>query len=168
MPEDALERIVQNQLVNITFAPSSYDYEEELGKTELKDWLFEEVSDYGLRMKIVFQNPNLLSYSIFENDEVKISVNLTSIKDDGSTDELYGRYVKPVPLQYPEQFEIEYIEQLGEAIEIASYAMFTLIFLCFAVLLATDSTDSTAIVWLILSNLQLMIYLPLVNLPRPA
>jgi len=60
--------------------------------------LFEEVSDYGLRMKIVFQNPNLLSYSIFENDEVKISVNLTSIKDDGSTDELYGRYVKPVPL----------------------------------------------------------------------
>jgi len=106
----------------------------------------------------------LLSYSIFENDEVKISVNLTSIKDDGSTDELYGRYVKAVPLQYPEQFTTSDIARLASAIKIAPFAIFTLIFICFSLLSVAESTDQTAIVWLILGNLQLMIFLPLVNI----
>jgi hypothetical protein len=102
MPEATLELIMTNKLVNVTFSPATYDFEEEAGKTELKDWSITEFSDYGLTIKVVFENPNLLSYSIFDNDEIKISVNLTSIKDDGSADELYGRYVKAVPLQYPE------------------------------------------------------------------
>ena len=43
-----------------------------------------------------------------------------------------------------------------------------LIFLCFSLLVVSSSSDKTAIVWLIVSNLPLLILLPLVNVPIPA
>ena len=40
----------------------------------------------------------MLSHSIHETDVVNLDIDLTSIKEDGSTEELYGKYVKSVPL----------------------------------------------------------------------
>ena len=71
------------------------------------------MSEYGMLIKVVFKNPNMLSHSIYDNDVVQLHVNLTSVLDDGTTDELYGMYVKAVPLQYPEQFQANDIYELN-------------------------------------------------------
>ena len=110
----------------------------------------------------------MLSHSIHDSDIVKLNVDLTTVLNDGSTDELLGQYVKVVPLQYPEQFSAAYIYELNQAIELTPYVMFMLFFLCFALLTVSSSSDKTAIVWLIVSNLPLLILLPLVNVPVPA
>ena len=43
-----------------------------------------------------------------------------------------------------------------------------LLFLSFTLLIYTANTDKTAVVWVILTNLPLLILLPLVNVPVPA
>ena len=69
LPEDILEIIKQNLLVNITFVPSTYDTDdEEIDKSELESWTFKGINKYGMDFKLDFKNPNLLSYSIFDSD----------------------------------------------------------------------------------------------------
>lgn len=88
----------------MTFIPATFDYDEdeESGSTELKKWSIEEMTENGMLLKFVFKNPNMLSHSIFENDEIKLKFNLTSVIEDG--EELFGEYMKAIPLQYPEEF----------------------------------------------------------------
>jgi len=101
-PADAIEAIESQNLVNVTFWPSIYDIEDEDGEfTEIKEWSIKEISEYGMMLKIVFENPNMLSYSIHEPDLIKLDINLKSLSTDGSSDELFGNYAKAVPLQYP-------------------------------------------------------------------
>ena len=98
IPENALDLVSNQNLVNVTFFPSTYDVEDSSNHTEIKEWTIEKISSYGMDLKVVFENPNLLGHSIFESDEVYIHVNLTSFSSDGSTDELFGRYKKALPL----------------------------------------------------------------------
>ena len=56
-----------------------------------------------MTLKFEFASPNLLSYSIHERDEIELAVNLTTVVEgDGSR--LWGKYVKQIPLQFPDQF----------------------------------------------------------------
>ena len=119
-------------------------------------------------IKVVFKNPNMLSHSIYDNDVVNLHVNLTTVLNDGSTDELYGIYVKSVPLQYPEQFQASHIYELNQAIELTPYIIGMLFFFSFSLLVVSSSSDKTAIVWLIVGNLPLLVFLPLINVPVPA
>ena len=43
-----------------------------------------------------------------------------------------------------------------------------LLFMCFAFMLFAISAEHTSIVWQVLSNLTLIVFLPLLNLPIPA
>ena len=126
------------------------------------------MSEDGMLIKIVFQNPNMLSYSIHETDLFILNIDLTSIHDDGSSDELFGVYVKSVPLQYPEQFSTSGIYELNQAIELAPYVIFMLLFLCFILLVVSTTVDKTAVIWVIVTNLPMLILLPIMNVPIPA
>lgn len=121
-----------------------------------------------MMIKILFQNSNMISYSIHETDKVDLDIDLRSIYTDGSTDELFGQYLKSVPIQYPEEFSVISIYELRQAIELTPYIIFMLIFLCFTLLIYTSNTDKTAVVWVILTNMPLLILMPLVNVPVPA
>ena len=110
----------------------------------------------------------MLSYSIHETDLFTLNIDLTSIHDDGSSDELFGEYVKSVPLQYPEQFNVSGIYELKQAIELAPYIIFMLLFLCFILLLVSTTIDKTAVIWVIVTNLPMLILLPIMNVPIPA
>ena len=46
--------------------------------------------------------------------------------------------------------------------------MFMLFLLCFSLMNVAQTTDQTAVVWLVLTNIQLVIFLPLVNVGAPA
>ena len=82
----------------MTFIPATFDYEEdeESGSTELKKWSIEEMTENGMLLKFVFNNPNMLSHSIFENDEIKLKIDLSSVIENG--EELFGEYMKGIPL----------------------------------------------------------------------
>ena len=51
-------------------------------------------------IKFAFRNANMISYSIHETDLVDLNIDLRSLAEENN--ELYGRYVKSVPIQYPE------------------------------------------------------------------
>lgn len=68
MPEQTLDLILSEKLVNVTFVPSSYDFEEDGGKTGLKDWSITHLSAHGFTVKVVFDDPNMIGYSIYEAD----------------------------------------------------------------------------------------------------
>lgn len=82
----------------MTFIPATFDYEEdeESGSTELKKWSIKEMTENGMLLKFVFNNPNMLSHSIFENDEIKLKIDLSSVIENG--EELFGEYMKGIPL----------------------------------------------------------------------
>ena len=46
--------------------------------------------------------------------------------------------------------------------------MFMLFLICFALLNVAQTADQTAVVWLVFTNIQLVIFLPLVNVAAPA
>ena len=51
------------------------------------------INEYGMTLKFEFASPNLLSYSIYERDEIELAINLTTlVEGDGSR--LWGKYVK--------------------------------------------------------------------------
>ena len=104
-------------------------------------------------MKVIFENPNMIGYSIYDPDFLHISVNLTSICTDGSSDLLYGRYEKPVPLQYPDSFGLSLIFNLTLAIEIVPYCIALLFTICFTILALSSSADKTTLVWLVFGSL---------------
>ena len=110
----------------------------------------------------------MISYSIHETDLVDLNIDFRSLNPAEEMEELYGQYVKSVPIQYPEQFSSIGIYELRQAIQLAPYVCFMLLFLSFTLLIYTANTDKTAVVWVILTNLPLLILLPLVNVPVPA
>lgn len=65
---------------------------------------------------------------------------------------LFGRYVKSVPLQYPEQLGLIDIFNIEMVSEIVPYAMALILVISAALLVLSDTIDKTALVWLILSN----------------
>ena len=84
---------MQEKLVDVTFEPSTYDFEVIEGSTDLKSWNIVKINENGMTLKFEFASPNLLSYSIHERDEIELAVNLTTVVEgDGSR--LWGKYVK--------------------------------------------------------------------------
>ena len=70
---------MEEKLVEVNFDPSTYDFEVEEGSTDLKSWNITKISEYGMTLKFEFAQPNLLSYSIHERDEIELAVNLTTV-----------------------------------------------------------------------------------------
>lgn len=169
MPEETIDRIMAENLVNVTFVPSSYDSDDDGGRTGLKNWSITRLSEHGFTVKVVFEDPDLIGYSIYEHDQLRIAVNLTSLDLAKKTySMLYGRYTKSIPLQYPKNLGLTDMFNIELAIEIVPYAMILIFVISAALLVLSGTTDKTALVWLILSNLQLITFLPLVHVPIPA
>ena len=101
-PNDFLSQIYN--FMNVTFEPKTYDYEadeEEIGKntTQLKSWSVKTVESTTMLLKLEFEDPDMIGYSIFESDEVTIEFDFRSVFMDGDQgDKLYGKFIKPLPL----------------------------------------------------------------------
>ena len=101
-PNDIESRIYS--LMNITFEPKTYDYEADeedkgLNTTQLKSWSVRNVQNTFMTIKLEFEDPDMIGYSIFENDEVTFELDFTSIFTDSNVgDKLYGKFIKPLPL----------------------------------------------------------------------
>ena len=105
LPENVIKLILDQKLIQITFVPSVYDYDDD-GESDdekttgIEEWSIKEISEHGMLIKFAFRNANMISYSIHETDLVDLDIDLRSLAEENS--ELYGRYVKSVPIQYPE------------------------------------------------------------------
>ena len=88
--------------------------------------------------------------------------------EDDSTSELYGRYVKSIPLQYPSEFSLKSRFKFTEVLEHVPAAMVTLLILCGSLLAYAISVEQTSIIWQVIGHLQIVVFLPLMNLPVPA
>ncbi len=57
------------RLINVTFVPKTYDFIDEVeGKTELAEWKIDRISNYGMDLRVIFADPNMIGYSIYESD----------------------------------------------------------------------------------------------------
>ena len=88
--------------------------------------------------------------------------------EDDSTSELYGRYVKSIPLQYPSEFSLKSRFKFTEVLEHVPAAMVTLLILCGSLLAYAISVEQTSIIWQVIGHLQIVVFLPLMNVPVPA
>ena len=73
--------------------------------------------------------------------------------DNDAASELYGRFIKDVPLQYPSKMTEFEIFRLRTAFEFAPYVIIATLVICYSLLTVAQSTDQAAVVWLILSNI---------------
>ena len=49
--------------------PKTYDFIDEVeGKTELAEWRIDRISNYGMDLRVIFADPNMIGYSIYESD----------------------------------------------------------------------------------------------------
>lgn len=169
-PESILATIDVEKLVGLTFEPKTYDYEtDEDGKTtELTSWEIVRIQPTYMDLTLQFANPNLIGYSLFENDQVLLDIDFRSVFDDGSGDELYGSFVKSVPLQYPESLDAESIIEINQMMEVVPGLVLAFVVFCMVMLMVSSSVDHAQIVWLVLSHLNLVAFLPLMNVPVPA
>ncbi len=83
-------------MVEVGFIAKTYDVEVEETKTDVQSWTLEELTKDGFLIKITFNSPDLIGYSLYESDQVLLAIDLSDLSD--STSELYGRYIKEVPL----------------------------------------------------------------------
>ena len=60
------------------------------------------------------------------------------------------------------------IYRLRTAFEFAPYVIIATLVICYSLLTVAQSTDQAAVVWLILSNIQLLILVPLISITVPA
>lgn len=85
--------------MSVTFEPKTYDYDEDSEITELLSWRILSIQPSYMDLKLEFANPNMIGYSIFESDQVLLEVDFRNVFTDSSAGkELYGNFVKPVPL----------------------------------------------------------------------
>ena len=81
---------------------------------------------------------------------------------------MYGRFVKPIPLQYPTEFDIESRYQFKEFLVHVPEAIITLLVICTSLLAYSISVEQTSVIWQVLGHLQIVVFLPLMNVPVPA
>ena len=68
LPEDAMERVIDEEMIQVGFIAKTYDVDIEPGKTEISSWKIEELTDNGFILQITFDEPDLVGYSLYDSD----------------------------------------------------------------------------------------------------
>ena len=68
LPEDAMERVIDEEMIQVGFIAKTYDVDIETGKTEISSWNIEELTDNGFILHITFDEPDLVGYSLYDSD----------------------------------------------------------------------------------------------------
>lgn len=81
-PDDIRTQIVEKKLINATFSARTYDVESIDGAentTQLKSWRIEKLSQYSIELKFFLANPDIVGYSIYESDQIRLDMDFRSV-----------------------------------------------------------------------------------------